>query len=204
MVAGVVGDDLGAEEGTSSSANSMAQMKSEHNWLTNHFFAAGTRARIRDNAIARLWWLARYASEIPGVSQAEGLNILIGLDQDIASTILGRPSIAAAPNLMEAIFSAVSADPDFLTMNSSARRIRFRNFMKEIDLVAGRDVAGPPDDAIAAPGMDRHRQQGSGPSNRLSAAAGRADERGEPARWCARDNARWRDGAGDLAFAHDC
>jgi hypothetical protein len=140
VAVGIVGDDTGSEESTSSIANSIAQMKSEHNWLTNHFFAAGTRARIRDNAIARLWWLARYASQIPGVSQAEGLNLLIGLDQDIASTILGRPSIAAAPNLMEAIFSAVSSDPGFLTMKSSERRYRFRNFMKDIDLIAGRRV----------------------------------------------------------------
>jgi hypothetical protein len=115
--------------------------KKATNHLFNHFFADSVRIRIRDNAISRLWWMAFYAKGIQDVSNTrEILSYLLGYDLDIVSSFLGRTSIAAAPSLASAILFALVHDDDFGKRPSQERRENFRNFMKQIDLLAGRRI----------------------------------------------------------------
>ncbi len=116
-------------------------LKKATNHVFNHFFADNVRIRTRDNAISRLWWMAHYASGISDVSNTrEILNFLVGYDLDIVSSFLGRTSIAAAPSLASAILFSLVHDDGFGKRPSQERRENFRNFMKQIDLLAGRRI----------------------------------------------------------------
>lgn len=122
-------------------AQKAKEKKKATNHVFNHFFADTVRIRIRDNAISRLWWMGHYARSVEDVSNTrEILTYLVGYDLDIASSFLGRTSIAAAPSLASAILYALVHDADFGKRPSQERRENFRNFMKQIDLLAGRRI----------------------------------------------------------------
>ena len=71
--------------------------------VTNHFFAAGNRALIRDNGVSRLWWLGRIASETDPRDPQRFLEILLHR-QDVRSALIERPSVSMNRNVLSTIY----------------------------------------------------------------------------------------------------
>lgn len=61
--------------------------------VLNHYFASRARELIRDNGIARLWWLGKIATDIDANDPELFLKIILH-KQDIANNLLGRPAIS--------------------------------------------------------------------------------------------------------------
>ena len=74
--------------------------------VRNHFFAAGNRALIRDNAISRLWWLGKIAHEVDSENPREFLTILLHR-QDVRSALIERPSISMNRRILRAIYQVM-------------------------------------------------------------------------------------------------
>jgi len=113
----------------------------QKNWLRSHYFAGTPRVRVRDSAVSRLWWMGHYASRFANYPLEDVLYRLIGPNQDVARTLLSdRPWIASSPHLSEAVMGILMDDAKFGTRQSE--RYAFRNFVKGLDLLAGRRVLG--------------------------------------------------------------
>ena len=74
--------------------------------VRNHFFANGSRALIRDNAISRLWWLGHIAHEVAPDSPLSFLQILMHR-QDIRSALIERPSVSMNTEVLRAIYAVM-------------------------------------------------------------------------------------------------
>lgn len=61
--------------------------------VLNHYFASRARELIRDNGIARLWWLGKIATDTDANAPELFLKIILH-KQDIANNLLGRPAIS--------------------------------------------------------------------------------------------------------------
>lgn len=72
----------------------------------NHFFANGSRALIRDNALSRLWWLGHIAHEVAPDDPPLFLQILMHR-QDIRSALIERPSVSMNPEVLRAIYTVM-------------------------------------------------------------------------------------------------
>ena len=70
----------------------------------NHFFASGSRALIRDNALSRLWWLGHIAHEVAPDDPPLFLQILMHR-QDIRSALIERPSVSMNKEVLRAIYA---------------------------------------------------------------------------------------------------
>ena len=74
--------------------------------VRNHFFAAGNRALIRDNAVARLWWLGKIAHEAAADNPREFLEILLHR-QDVRSALIERPSVSMNRRVLRTIYAVM-------------------------------------------------------------------------------------------------
>lgn len=115
--------------------------EAQQTWIRTHYFASTARIRLRDNALARLWWIAYYAQGFESHSVESIMNVLTVPNQDVLRTLVSdRPWLASSPNSATAVIELLLDDSDYSQRNSDANRINFRNFVKELDLVAGRRV----------------------------------------------------------------
>ena len=74
--------------------------------VRNHFFAAGNRALIRDNGLARLWWLGKIAHDTDPENPREFLTILLHR-QDVRSALIERPSVSTNRRVLRAIYEVM-------------------------------------------------------------------------------------------------
>ena len=74
--------------------------------VRNHFFAAGNRALIRDNAVSRLWWLGKIAHDIDPENPSEFLTILLHR-QDVRSALIERPSVSTNRSVLRGIYAVM-------------------------------------------------------------------------------------------------
>ena len=72
--------------------------------IHNHFFANGTRALIRDNALSRLWWLGHIAHDVAPDNPLRFLQVLMHR-QDIRSALIERPSVSMNPEVLRAVYA---------------------------------------------------------------------------------------------------
>ena len=74
--------------------------------VQNHFFAKGNRGLIRDNGVARLWWLGRIAHDVAPSAPEDFLTILLHR-QDTRSTLIERPSVSMSRDVLRAIYTVM-------------------------------------------------------------------------------------------------
>lgn len=116
-------------------------VEAQQNWVKEHFFAGSPRIRLRGNAVSRLWWMAHYSSGFDGFTTEQVMNRLIGNSQDLMRTLVfDRPWIASSPQLAQAVIEILMNDEEFDKLSGEKRRHGFRDFVMQIDLLAGRRV----------------------------------------------------------------
>ena len=104
------------------------------NHVQEHWFAKTSRNRLRDNAIARLWWMAHIAQRVPDASYEEVLKTLF-FNSDYRSSLLERNSSANAINVVVCILNiSQKAFADGIEFE----RFKFREFMKGVDFIGKR------------------------------------------------------------------
>lgn len=124
---------------TRSVADRLAE--AQQNWIKEHYFAGSPRIRLRGNAVSRLWWVAHYSSGFEGYSTEEVMTRLMGKSQDLMRTLVfDRPWIASSPQLARAVIEILMNDTGFDSLPGEKRRHGFRDFVMQIDLLAGRRV----------------------------------------------------------------
>jgi len=102
--------------------------------ISSHWFANTIRGRMRDNGIARLWWMGHTANRIPHMSMNEVYEILFA-NSDYRSSLLERNSSANSMNVLVAVLKVTS---DAYENGIHYKRENFRKFMAKIDTLGGR------------------------------------------------------------------
>lgn len=115
---------------------SLDRAKNAKNHVQEHWFARTNRNRMRDNAIARLWWMAHIAKRVPNSSYEEVLKTLF-FNSDYRSTLLERNSSANAINVLVGV---LSISQKAFANNIEFNRDKFRDFMKQVDLLGKRTL----------------------------------------------------------------
>jgi len=101
-----------------------------------HILASSTRNRWRDHAVSRLWWMHRYASMLQPEDPKAALDMLL-IEIDFISSLLSKPSVSTNLPLAQAILS-VSQEEILKKKTITFNRDKFRTFVRELDLIAGR------------------------------------------------------------------
>ena len=112
----------------------LERAKTEVNHVQDHWFARTNRNRMRDNAVARLWWMAHIAKKVPNSSYEEVLKTLF-FNSDYRSSLLERNSSANAINVLVSI---LTISQEAFANGIEFRRDKFREFMKQVDLIGKR------------------------------------------------------------------
>lgn len=112
----------------------LERAKTIENHVQDHWFARTNRNRMRDNAIARLWWMAHIAKKVPNSSYEEVLKTLF-FNSDYRSSLLERNSSANAINVLVSI---LSISQEAFSNGIEFKRDKFREFMKQVDLIGKR------------------------------------------------------------------
>ena len=107
--------------------------KSEANTV-NHWFVRTTRGLMRDHAISRLWWYHRLCSRIDGREVGNTLD-LVFFNSDYRSSLLERNNTSA---ITEVVGTIIEITDEYSKQGITYNRDKFRSFMKNIDLLAGR------------------------------------------------------------------
>jgi hypothetical protein len=102
--------------------------------VKNHYFVNGTRGFERNNAIARLWWMASLCSSVKGLPLYETLTYFLE-QYDVRANIIERPNTCQNINVFSAIIQKLKIS--YKNDKKLFERIIFREFMKEINLVGG-------------------------------------------------------------------
>jgi hypothetical protein len=104
------------------------------NHVVNHWFANTIRGRMRNNGIARLWWMGYTAQRIPQMSIEDVYEILFA-NSDYRSSLLERNSSANSINVLVAVLKVTS---NAYEEGISYNRESFRKFMGKVDTLGGR------------------------------------------------------------------
>ena len=104
--------------------------------LLNHWFCSGARARMRDHAISRLWWMAYIARKVDPKNPESVLASLF-FNSDYRSSLLERNTSANAINVVIGILK-ISQTHFVQAGHYEYNRDNFREFMKQVDLVGKR------------------------------------------------------------------
>lgn len=121
-------------------------VKSAINHVKTHFFAIGNRGLIRDNAIARLWWMGFVATRYKGGIQ-RALKVLLH-ETDVRANLLERPNLSLSPEIFNAVIrrleesydKKVEADGTYKNQKDRGLfdREKFRKLMKKLNRMGGR------------------------------------------------------------------
>jgi hypothetical protein len=103
-------------------------------YIRLHFFASGKRGIERNNAVSRLWWMANLCSRVNGLSLTEALECFL-YQTDVRANIIERPTTSQSVRIFSAILKKLyeSFRGDKILFD----RVRFRSFMKELNLQGG-------------------------------------------------------------------
>ena len=112
----------------------LAGASNPNNHVQNHWFARTNRNRMRDNAVARLWWMAHIAKRVQVSSYEEVLKTLF-FNSDYRSSLLERNSSANAINV---VVSILSISQKAFSSGIEFERAKFRAFMKNVDFIGKR------------------------------------------------------------------
>ena len=111
-----------------------SSLEKKENRVQEHWFARTNRNRMRDNAVARLWWMAHIAQKVDSSSYDTVLSTLF-FNSDYRSSLLERNSSANAINVL---VSVLEISQEAFSSGIEYNRENFRNFMKQVDLVGKR------------------------------------------------------------------
>lgn len=92
------------------------------------------RSRIRDHSIARLWWMASWATRIDGWNRQEVISILLN-NSDYRQQLLDRSTSASAVSVVAAILTLTK---DAMRLDIAYDRKKFRLFMEQVNYIAVR------------------------------------------------------------------
>jgi hypothetical protein len=107
--------------------------------VSNHWFSAGVRGRVRDNGISRLWWMGYIANRVSGMDLQDTHEILFG-NSDYRSSLLERSSSA---NSLVVLGAVLKLSKQFFTAGTPYKREPFRKFMMQVNFLGGRrNLAG--------------------------------------------------------------
>lgn len=112
----------------------LSRAKNLNNHVNDHWFAKTNRNRIRDNAIARLWWMSQIAKRVPETSIEQVLEILF-FNSDYRSSLLERNSSA---NSLNVLASVIKVSKEAFDSGQAYNREGFRSFMKQVDFIGKR------------------------------------------------------------------
>ena len=108
--------------------------------IKSHYFVMGQRGLIRDNAIARLWWMGRIASRSRKFKSdpEKALTILL-YQSDVRANVLER-NLGMNPDIFDAIVSRLERDYSEAQKGSKKtifERSKFRHLMKSLNRIGG-------------------------------------------------------------------
>ena len=125
-------------------------IKKKVNHVHAHYFAGGHRGLIRDNAIARLWWMGKIASCSKKFKDPIKLLDILFLMSDVRSSLLER-NLGMNSDILDAVVDRLNKDyPQVLKLTTSDAknknkkiketlfgRERFRGLMKSLNRIGG-------------------------------------------------------------------
>ncbi len=102
--------------------------------IRRHFFVSGGRGFERDNAVARLWWMAYLCDKTEGMSLHEALQVFL-YKFDVRANIMERPTTSQSVLVFSAVLRKLkqSYDGD----KSLFEREKFRGAMRRLNLIGG-------------------------------------------------------------------
>ena len=103
-------------------------------YFKDHWFAHGTRERLGRHSISRLWWYQRICARIDEESLESTLELLL-FNSDYRSSMLERNTTSAVTKIVACI---ISLTHEYAKKGISYNRDNFRDFMKQLDMLAGR------------------------------------------------------------------
>jgi len=113
--------------------------------IKTHFFASGgARGIERNNAVSRLWWMAKICSKVEGMSLERSLTAFLFL-YDVRQNIVDRPSTSQNVLLLSAVL--MKLDESFRGDKGLFNREKFRGVMKDLNLQGGTKLLDVLDDA---------------------------------------------------------
>ena len=103
-----------------------------------HFFARGSRAFERNNAISCLWWWAHIASRYDKIDLRQALEILLH-QTDVRASIVERPTLARSKKVFSAIMGVLCKyyDDDRTFFSRSKKSGNYRVWLKRLNRHGG-------------------------------------------------------------------
>ena len=104
--------------------------------IRNHFFSAGNRALVRDNAVSRLWWLGKIAHDTDPENPRLFLKILLHR-QDVRSALIERPSVSMNRDVLRGIYDVMRENWETEEGSKLFEREVFRSWMVALNRRGG-------------------------------------------------------------------
>ena len=117
--------------------------------IGNHYFVRGNRGLIRDNGVARLWWLGHIAYQVAPAEPDRFLEVVL-YRQDPRSALIERPSVSRNYRVLKAVFRVMKRDYE-TKERALFVRDTFRAWMKGLNRTGGMLLL----DALSDPQMER-------------------------------------------------
>ena len=114
-------------------------------YIQSHYFVSGVRGLIRDNAVARLWWMGHIASRCQDYGLGKTLDILLR-DSDVRASLLERSSMSMSNIIFSGVVRLLGKSLDGRSANDKTEdkspdiyeRKNFRTLMKMLNRRGGR------------------------------------------------------------------
>ncbi len=106
-------------------------------YILKHYFVFGTRGLVRDNAVARLWWMGHLASRCRDYDLKDTLGILLR-DSDVRANLIERSSISMSQEMFNGVIRVLGKSLKDSDDPAIYKRINFREFMKTLNRKGGR------------------------------------------------------------------
>lgn len=106
-------------------------------YILAHYFVSGPRGLIRDNAVARLWWMGHIASRCKDYSLEETLRILLK-NSDVRANLLERSSVSMSPEMFSGVIRVLGRSLADSENPKIYERKNFRSLMKMLNQRGGR------------------------------------------------------------------
>ena len=113
------------------------------NHRINHWFASNTRGLMGRHSLSRLWWSHQLCSRISSENVDETLKSLL-FNSDYRSSMLERNTTSAVTEVVQTI---ILISEEKKKQGVLYNREKFRDFMKSLDMLAGRSTLSVLDEA---------------------------------------------------------
>lgn len=104
--------------------------------IETHYLVPKNRGLIRNNAVARLWWMGFAASRCEFYDAKKALQILL-YRSDVRANVLERPSLAASGEIFNGVMKMLGESYG-KQKELFSQRDKYREIMKKLNQVGGR------------------------------------------------------------------